>query len=111
MRHSAHISIPIAVLQIVVVILGVFIMRLAFLGMEDSVMDHPRFRLALLIRNHGYLLLAVPMVWTALVLWLENRPGERWSRWWTIASGLVVLVALSIFLHETCSSTYWRLMN
>lgn len=103
----AHISVPIAVLQVVAVVLGVCMMRLAFLAVDDSMLGHPSYQLPLLVRHHGYLLLAVPLVWTGLVLWLENRPGAGWSRRWTVASGLLLLAALSAFLFQIWLRTYF----
>lgn len=112
MRHSAHISLPIALLQVIVVIAGVFVMRLSFVGVNsaDPMLDHPHFRLPLLVRHHGYLLLAVPLLWTGLILWLENRPAAEWCRRWTVASGMVVLMALSCFLYYAWSKSPWRAM-
>jgi hypothetical protein len=107
-RPYAHISVPLAVLQVVAVVLGVFMMRLAFMGFEDSVLNQARYRLPLLVRNHGYFLLTVPLLWTGLVLWLENRPGAGWwSRRWTVASGLLLLAALACFLFQIWIRTYF----
>ncbi|RYD18880.1 MAG: hypothetical protein EOP88_21025 [Verrucomicrobiaceae bacterium] len=98
MRHSAHISIPIAALQVLVVIVGVFVTRLSLTGFLDEALANPRYRVPVLIHHHGYLLLAVPLLWTGLILWLENRPATGWSRRWTVVSGLVFLAALFCFL-------------
>ena len=107
--RAAHVVIPIALFQVVAVVIGVFMMRMAFLAADESVVDLSRYWLPLLVRHHGYLLLAVPLVWTGLVLWLEHRPGEAWSRRWTMASGLVLLAVLAGFLYAVCSNTYARL--
>lgn len=107
-RPYAHISIPIAVLQVVAVVAGVFLTRLGFANLDGQDLDARHFRVPLLVHHHGYFLLALPLLWTGAVVWLENRPGDRWSRRWTVVTGLVLLAALSIFLYEVCTQTFWR---
>lgn len=108
MMKEAHVSIRLALLQVLAVFIGVIMTRAAFWG-EDYMMEVVEVKgnaLALLIRHHGYLLLAVPLVWTCAVVWLENRPGGGWGRRWTVGTGLFLLAALTFLLYWTCTHPY-----
>ena len=95
MTHEVNIAVRIALIQVLVVIIGVFMTRLAFTfgGYPDS--DKDWNSLSLFIRNYGFLILLLPVAWTTVVVFLENRGSGHWSRPWTIGTGLFVLFALA----------------
>ncbi len=98
MIPEVHISVRIALFQVFAVILGVFMTRAAFMwaGYPESNLDWNG--LSLLIRNLGFLLLLIPLVWTIAATYCERYSIGWWSRRWTIVSGMVVLAALIVLL-------------
>lgn len=106
MMKEAHVSIRLALLQVLAVIIGVFMTRTAFMGHGYPDWDLDWNAFSLLIRNHGYLLLAVPLVWTCAVVWLENRPDGWWCRRWTVGTGLLLLASLAFLFFWTCTHIY-----
>ena len=106
MIHEVHVSVRLALFQVLCVILGVIMTRAAFMGCgyPDSNLDWNA--LALITRNHGFLFLLVPVAWTSVAVYLENYGTGRWSRRWTVVSGLLLLAALGIFFLWTFSNPY-----
>jgi hypothetical protein len=77
MIHEVHVSVRLALLQVLAVIAGVFMTRAVFMmyGYPESELDWNA--LALLVRNHGFLLLLVPVVWTsARSIWRISGPAD-----------------------------------
>lgn len=104
MPHEVHVTVRIAFLQAFAVVLGVFMTRAAFMGLGYPESDLDWSALALLVRNHGFLLLLVPLVWTSVTVYLENYGGGGWSRRWTIGSGLILIAALAVLF-------FWCFLN
>jgi hypothetical protein len=101
MIHEVHVSVRLALLQVLTVIAGVFMTRAVFMmyGYPESELDWNS--MALLVRNYGFLLLPLPVLWTYTAVYLENYGTGRWSRRWTICSGIFLLAALA-FLFFWC---------
>lgn len=106
MRPLVHISIPLALLQMMAVVLGVMLTKTAFTVYNYPNPDIRWNAFSLLVRNHGYLLVVIPLVWTGMVLWQENRKTLRWNRVWTMASGLVLLGLLAWIFWYAASHVY-----
>jgi hypothetical protein len=106
MTHELHVSARLALFQILAVILGVVMTRVAFLGhgYPDSNLDWDTW--ALLVRNHGFFLLLIPMLWICITLYLENYGTGRWSRRWTICTGILLLAALAFLFLWCCNNPY-----
>jgi hypothetical protein len=106
MIHEVNISVRLALFHVLAVILGVILTRVAFLGCgyPDSNLDWDA--LALIVRNHGYVLLLVPVAWTSTVVYLENHAPGRWSKRLTVCSGLLLLAALVLLFFWCCSNPY-----
>jgi hypothetical protein len=102
MIHEVNVSVRLALFQVLAVILGVFMTRVAFMGCgyPDSNLDWDA--LALLVRNYGYVLLLAPVAWTSTVVYLENYGTGRWSKRLTVCTGILLLAALA-FLFFWCS--------
>jgi Na+-driven multidrug efflux pump len=106
MIHEVHVSVRIALFQFVVVILGVLMTRAFFMGAGYPETPRDWSAVALLVRNHGYVLMLVPVVWTVATLYFENYGSGTWSRRWTVVSGVLLLVALAFLFLWTCGNPY-----
>jgi hypothetical protein len=106
MIHEVHVSVRLALFQVILVILGVIMTRAMFMGTGYPDGDLAWNGVALLIRNHGYLLLLVPVAWTAATMYYENYGTGFWSRRWTVASGVALLVGLAFFFLWCCANPY-----
>ena len=106
MIHEVHVSVRLAVFQMMVVILGVFMTRAMFMGSgyPEAAVDWND--VAMLVRNHGYVLLLVPAGWAAATMYFENYGTGFWSRRWTLGSGLALLVGLGFLFLWTCANPY-----
>ena len=56
------------------------------------------------VRNWGFLLILIPLAWVCSTIWLERNRSDEFSKRWTIVTGIVVAVALGIFLFACISS-------
>ncbi|MFC7339662.1 hypothetical protein ACFQY0_20930 [Haloferula chungangensis] len=103
MIQLGHPATRIARLQVVAIIGGVFLTRAVFMvyGYPNNGVDFGT--VPTLIRNFGFLLLAVPVLWTILSVWLEERPEGFWTRRWTIITGVVILGILASLLYYSFS--------
>jgi hypothetical protein len=104
MIHEVHVSVRLALFQVLAVITGVFMTRAVFMvyGYPESNLDWNA--LALLVRNHGFYLLLAPVVWTSAAVYLENYGTGRWSRRWTVCTGIILLAALAfLFFWSFCN--------
>jgi hypothetical protein len=106
MIPEVHLSVRIALFQVFTVIIGVFMTRAAFMASGYPDADLQWNRLALLLRNHGYFLLLVPLAWTLTATRLENLSSGPWSRRWTLVTGMLVLAALAGLLLWSFSNPY-----
>jgi hypothetical protein len=104
MIHEVHVSVRLAVFQMMVVILGVFMTRAMFMGAGYPEVPLDWNDVAMLVRNHGYVL--VPVAWAAAALYFENYGTGFWSRRWTLGSGLALLVGLGFLFLWTCANPY-----
>jgi magnesium-transporting ATPase (P-type) len=106
MIPEVPISVRIALFQVLVVIVGVFMTRVAFMmsGYPESNLDWNG--LALLVRNYGFTLLLIPVAWTIAVTYLENYCGGWWSRRWTLTTGILILAVLATLLLWSYSNPY-----
>ena len=106
MIPEVHVSVRIALFQVFAVILGVFMTRAAFMGAgyPDALLDWNS--MALLIRNQGFILLLVPVMWTIAATYCEHYSIGWWSRRWTIITGMLVLGALTILLVWSYSNPF-----
>lgn len=86
MIHEVHVSVRLAVFQMMVVILGVFMTRAVFMGtgFPDTAVDWND--VAMLVRNYGYVLLLAPAGWAAAAMYFENYGTGFWSRRWMCRS-------------------------
>lgn len=62
--------------------------------------SHLPFSLAL-VRNWGFLLLAIPLAWALITIRLEQRHDRWFSRRWTFISGFALLAGLACFFLMT----------
>ncbi len=106
MRQDAHIAIKLALLQVMVVLIGTFVTRVAFMGNGYPDRDADWNRFSLLLRGYGFVLLLVPLVWTCTVMWLEHRSAGSWTRRWTILSGCLLLALLAFLFFRASTHTY-----
>ncbi|MCW1926643.1 hypothetical protein OKA05_29085 [Luteolibacter arcticus] len=101
MIHDVHVSVRLALFQMSAVVLGVFMTRAAFMGAGYPEANLNWNGLALIIRNHGYVLMLVPVAWTAASVYFEHYGSGQWSQRWTVISGVLLVVALG-FLFLWC---------
>lgn len=109
MNPPAHIAVRIALLQELAVIAGVLLTRAAFMvnGYPES--DLNWSNLALVIRNYGFLLILVPLLWIAVATYLETYGPGNWSVRWTVASGLSVFCMLvGLLLWSSLNTYHWH---
>jgi hypothetical protein len=78
------------------VISGVFIIRVAFLGCGYPDSNQDWNAIALVLRSYGSILLLVPVVWATAVTYLEQYGTGRWSKRWTVCTGILLLATLVI---------------
>ncbi|RYD41260.1 MAG: hypothetical protein EOP85_12970 [Verrucomicrobiaceae bacterium] len=103
MKPAVPITVPIALLQMMFVVVGVLMTRFTL-----SASGHPAENVAwnpvsVFIRNHGYLLLLLPLTWSITALWME-RETLPWPRALTIVSGVAPLTLLGfLFWHGAAS--------
>lgn len=56
--------------------------------------------LPVFVRDWGFLLLLIPMVWVFATLWLERHRSDWFTKRWTILSGtLLLLVLVYLMIH------------
>lgn len=106
MIPEVHVAVRLALFQVSTVILGVFMTRLSFMSNGYPTENLDWNAIPLFIRSYGFFLLVVPVIWTSLAVCLENSPVGRWSRRWTVASGLLLLFALAILFLWCFSNPY-----
>ena len=106
MIPEVHVSVRIALFQVLAVILGVFMTRAAFMGAGYPESNLDWNSLALVIRNPGFLLLLVPVAWTIASTYMEHYSVGWWSRRWTIISGVAALGILTVLLMWSYSNPY-----
>ncbi len=104
MIQVGHPATIIALLQVVAIIGGVFLTRGVFM-----VHDYPNSAVDFgtvptLVRNFGFLLLLLPLAWTVVSMWLEQRCEGGWTRRWTILSGILILGLLAWLLYYSFST-------
>ena len=106
MSHEVHVSVRIALFQFALVVLGVVMTRAFFMGAgyPDAVRDWNA--VPLFVRNHGYVLMLVPVGWVVAALYYENYGKGGWSRRWTVVSGMLLLVGLAFLFLWACASPY-----
>ncbi len=106
MIHDVNVSVRLALIQVLAVILGVVMTRIAFMGCgyPDSNLDWDA--LALVVRNHGYVLLLAPVAWNTTVVYLENYGTVRWSKRMTVFTGILLIAALVLLFFWCCSNPY-----
>jgi hypothetical protein len=107
MISEIHISARIALLQVFVVMVGVFMTRAAFMISRYPESNLDWNGLALLVRNYGFILLLIPVAWTITVTCLEHYCPSWWSRRWTLTTGILILAALTVLLLWSCNNTYY----
>jgi hypothetical protein len=61
-------------------------------GFPDARSDWPV--LAVFVREWGFTLILFPAAWVLSTIWLERQRSERFSKRWTIFSGLVLVAVL-----------------
>jgi hypothetical protein len=106
MIPQVHISVRLALLQLGVVMLGVFMTRAAFMASGYPEAKALWNAFPLFVRNYGFVFLIIPLAWTGMVLWLENKSTGRWTSRWTFVSGLILLVALVLLFLWTYGNPY-----
>ncbi|MEK7951710.1 hypothetical protein [Luteolibacter soli] len=106
MIHEVHVSVRLALFQMMVVVLGVFMTRAAFLAAGYPEQSLGWNAGALLVRNHGFVLMLVPVGWTAAAMYFENYGTGWWSRRWTLVSGMTLLVGLGFLFFWSFSNPY-----
>lgn len=62
---------------------------------------------AVAVRNAGFLLLVLPVLWTLGSIYLERHAPHRWGRGWTITSGVLLAFAMLGFLSWTTVTPYF----
>ncbi len=107
MNHASAIS-RLALLQCLIIVVGVLttcgILKLHAYDPGSAVRWNP---VAVAVRNLGFLLLAVPAIWAGACPVLERRVSNRWSRGWSIGSGVIAVVVLIGFLWWTTATPYF----
>ena len=101
MIPEVHLSVRIAFLQILAIIGGVFTTRAAFVACGYPDANYDWIGPALFVRNYGFFLLVLPFTWTTATIYLETYGTGRWSKRWTLASGLLLLLAIVLLLFWT----------
>lgn len=104
---AVHPITRIALLQCIVIVIGVFATRTGFMfaGYPDGGVEWRR--LPLLVHHLGFLLVLLPLIWTAVCIQLERRGPAFWSNRWMIVSGLLIVILL-IVLFIDCSTNPYR---
>lgn len=92
-----------AALQSVVILLGIIAT-----GLMLKAQGYPESGLRLtgdvwLVRHWGLALLLVPGIWTFTTIWLEERPNNRFTKGWSMVTGLAILAFLALFLTHTAT--------
>ena len=64
--------------------------------------------MALLVRKAGLMLMLLPIAWTCITIQLENG-SSRFSKSWTLASGLFLLVVLYLVLWPIATEPGFRM--
>jgi D-alanyl-lipoteichoic acid acyltransferase DltB (MBOAT superfamily) len=96
--HEYSIQTVLASMQIVVILLGFMATGLILKGAGYPDIGVSISGKLYFVRHFGALLLIVPIVWVFATIAFERRPDNRFSKRWTIVTGIVVLAALSYFL-------------
>ncbi|MEK7948864.1 hypothetical protein [Luteolibacter soli] len=50
------------------------------------------------VRNWGFLLILLPLVWALATIWLERRQPDWFSKRWTVGTGVLLAAWLGWFL-------------
>lgn len=69
---------------------------LKFMGYPDRFSELP-MQLAF-VRNWGFLLILIPLIWVCSTIWFERHRSEWFSKRWTVATGIGLLLALGGYM-------------
>lgn len=90
----------IASMQVIVVLVGFMATGLILKGAGYPDIGVPIHRTVYVVRHFGALLLIVPVIWVFATIAFEKSPDNRFTKRWTLATGIMVLALLSYFFFR-----------
>ncbi len=95
--HEYSIQTVLASMQIVVILFGFMATGLILKAAGYPDIGYPINGRILFVRHFGALFLIAPVIWVFVTVALERRTENRFTKRWSVVSGLALLAGLSYF--------------